>query len=224
MQSKDKTSRVFAIIGLVVGVVALAVGFAAFTQNLTIKSSADVTPASSVLDIVFSTSKTAKQSGSVTATPSTGATGDAATIEATGTVIKDLKAHFTAPGQTVTYNFNVYNASAYVAYLKSITFNNVSGGSATKVCTAKTGTTQSYVDAACNGISLTVSVGDSTPYTRTLAQGTETAASGSSLRSLAATTGEAVSVTIEYAAGSSEADGDFDVAFGDIVLGYSSVQ
>ena len=34
---------------------------------------------------------------------------------------------------------------------------------------------------------------------------------------------EAVTVTIAYAANASQADGDFDVAFGDVTLNYSSV-
>ena len=93
-------------------------------------------------------------------------------------------------------------------------FENVSDESSPKVCTAKTGTTQSYVDSACNGISISVQVG-STTYT-------ESAATVNS-HSLAATTGEAVTVTITYAENSAEADGAFDVAFGDITLGYSTV-
>ena len=222
MTNRDNTFRVVAIVGLVIGVMGLTIGFAAFSQTLTIKSAADVTPASNVLDIVFSTSKTAKAAGTVTPTTTgTGVTADDATIDAAGTTISGLKAHFTEPGQTATYSFNVYNASAYVAYLNSVTFATASGGDSFKKCTAGTGTTQSYVDGACNGISVSVAVGDTSPYTRTSTEGT---VSSGINHSLAATTGEAVTVTITYAAGSSEADGDFTVAFGDIKLGYSSVQ
>lgn len=211
MTNRDNTFRVVAIVGLIVGVMGLSLGFAAFSNSLTITSAADVTPGSDTLNIAFSTSNSSIVSGSVTPT-ATGATAANATIS--GTTISGLNAHFTAPGQTVTYSFNVYNASAYTAFLNSVAFENVSGESSPKVCTAKTGTTQSYVDSACNGISISVQVG-STTYT-------ESAATVNS-HSLAATTGEAVTVTITYAAGSAEADGAFDVAFGDITLGYSTV-
>ena len=221
MTNRDNTFRVVAIVGLVIGVMGLSIGFAAFSQTLTIKSAADVTPASNVLDIVFSTSKTAKAAGTVTPTVTSPVTAADATINAEGTTISGLMAHFTEPGQTATYSFNVYNASAYVAYLNSVTFATASGGDSFKKCTAGTGTTQSYVDGACNGISVSVAVGDTSPYTRTSTEGT---VSSGINHSLAATTGEAVTVTITYAAGSSEADGDFTVAFGDIILGYSSVQ
>lgn len=221
MTNRDNTFRVVAIVGLVIGVMGLSIGFAAFSQTLTIKSAADVTPASNVLDIVFSTSKTAKAAGTVTPTVTSPVTAEDATINAEGTTISGLMAHFTKPGQTATYSFNVYNASAYVAYLNSVTFATASGGDSFKKCTAGTGTTQSYVDGACNGISVSVAVGDTSPYTRTSTEGT---VSSGINHSLAATTGEAVTVTITYAAGSSEADGDFTVAFGDIILGYSSVQ
>ena len=221
MTNRDNTFRVVAIVGLVIGVMALSIGFAAFSQTSSIQSQADVTPASNVLDIVFSTSKTAKAAGTVTPTVTAPVTAANATIDAAGTTISGLYAHFTAPGQTATYSFNVYNASAYVAYLNEVNFATATGGSSFKKCTARTGTTQSYVDGACNGISVTVAVGDSSPYTRSSEDGS--ISSGIS-HSLAATTGEAVVVTITYAAGSSEADGAFDVAFGDITLEYSSVQ
>lgn len=216
MQSRDNVSRVFAIIGLLIGIVALTIGFAAFNATLTIQSSAEVDVEDKALDIVFSTVSNAKTNGSVTPVMTgTGATGDNATI--VDTTISGIHAKFTAPGQKATYTFNVYNASPYVAKLKSATFANASGQSANKVCTAAdSSVTQSYVNNACNGISIKVTVGTTSPLIIT---GTEASLS----RDLAATTGEQVVVEIEYAAGSSEADGDFDVAFGDITLNYSTV-
>ena len=210
---RDRRSYMIALVALVFGVASLTIGYAAFSNSLTIKSSAEVKPASNTLNIGFSTVNNAITAGTVTATAvGTGASGADATIS--GTTISGIKATFTAPGQSVTYSFNVYNASSYVAYLNSVAYANASGESSFKVCTAKTGTTQSYVTSACDGISVTVSVGS---YSTN-----QSVASGIS-HSLAATTGEAVTVTIAYASGSTEADGDFDVAFGDITLGYSTV-
>ena len=222
MTNRDNTFRVVAIVGLIIGAMGLAIGFAAFNATLTIQSAADVTPSSSALDIAFSTVNNAKTSGTITpSTVGTGVTAADATITAAGTTISGLDAHFKAPGDSVEYSFYVYNASAYVAYLNSVSYANATGGSSFKKCTAGTGTTQSYVDGACNGISVTVAVGATGSQYST----NQSVSGGTTINhSLAATTGEAVTVTITYASGSSQADGDFEVAFGDITLGYSSVQ
>ncbi len=223
MQSKDRTYQVIAIVALVIGVCALTVGFAAFSTNLTINSAADVRPASSVLDVVFSTSNSSVVSGNVTATltntAATAPTADDAVL--TNTTVTGLNAHFTEPGQKVTYSFNVYNNSAFTGYLTGIAFNNASGGSAFKACNT-TGTTNpatTGVDAACADITLKLTVEDK------VTNATESKAANqiNDTTGLAASTGKAVTVEIEYPAGSDTADGEFNVVFGDIVLTYSSV-
>ena len=100
------------------------------------------------------------------------------------------------------------------AYLKSIIYGNATGETATKVCKAKEGTTDELVQKACNGISLKVKVGSEA----------ETASGLGSIsgHSLAKTKAEAITVTLEYAAGAERADGDFTVSFGDVTLNYSS--
>lgn len=223
MTNKDNTFRVVAIVGLIMGVAALTIGFAAFTQTLTISSSAEVKNATEALDIAFSNSGSAKAASyPVTITPTTTGTGTTANAASLNTTtISGLKAIFTGPGQTATYSFYVYNNSPYTAYLTGITYAAVSG-SDTIVCTAKSGTTQSYVDTACNGITVTVTIGDS---------GSQVTATGSRARAevnshtLAATTGEPVTVTISYTEPTSyvKPDGDFDVAIGNITLDYSTV-
>lgn len=226
MQSKDRTYQVIAIVALVIGVCALTVGFAAFVQNLTINSSAEVKPASSVLDVVFSTSNTAVAPGSITPTTSgnTGVQGGTATL--TNTTITGVAATFTEPGQKVTYEFNVYNNSAFTAYLTGVTFDNVSGQSAEKYCAPKTAETNPnpatvYTD-ACNGIVLRLYVGN----TYSLVNGATTDVAGATINDttgLATKTGYPAKVEIEYT-GTATADGDFTVSFGDIHLSYSSVK
>ena len=51
---KDRRARVVAIAALLVGVVGLSLGFAAFTNTLTIKSSAEVKVGDSVFNVYFS--------------------------------------------------------------------------------------------------------------------------------------------------------------------------
>ena len=70
------------------------------------------------------------------------------------------------------------------------------------------------VEAACNGISVSVKVGNET----------FTGSNGSiSNHLLALNAYEDVVVTIEYASGATRADGDFEVSFGDIILTYDSI-
>ena len=105
MERKDST-RIIAIIAVVVAVIGLSVGFAAFSNTLTIKSSANVTPSATDFDVNFSNSNTAEQAGDVTGVGTNNATGDTATIDNTDSpTISGLKANFTEPGQTVTYSF-----------------------------------------------------------------------------------------------------------------------
>ena len=221
---RDRRARVIAIAALLVGVVGLSLGFAAFTNTLTIKSSADVTADASVFNVDFSKQSASVVDGTVAGTPNpatNGPTAGDATIDnsaAGAAVIKDLHATFTAPGQSVTYSFYTKNAGALKAYLTNVTF-----ASPAKTCTPDTGTTASLVTAACNGISLTVRLG-SEDFTATTARASFATATAHDLEKNGETgDNEAVTVTIAYAANASQADGDFDVAFGDVTLNYSSV-
>ena len=71
------------------------------------------------------------------------------------------------------------------------------------------------MEKACNGISVKVKVGSEAE--------TNSGIANISNHSLVKKASEPVTVTLEYAAGSDRADGDFTVSFGDITLNYSSV-
>ena len=114
----------------------------------------------------------------------------------------------------MTYSFYAHNAGKYDAFLNAVTYANVDGDTATKVCTAGVGTDATMVEAACNGISVTVKVGSDT----------YTGSNDSIADHLLAIDGyEEVVVTIKYASDATRADGDFTVDFGDITLTYGSV-
>ena len=221
---KDKKARIMAIVGLLLGVVGLSLGFAAFSNTLTIKSSAEVVVDDSVFNVDFSSSSSSVVDDDITPTLNptgvTGFTASNAVIDNDNgdAVIKNLHAVFTAPGQEVTYSFYTKNAGELKAYLKSVTFSNVSGESSTKICTAKSGTTQSLVNTACTGITLTVTVG-SEAFTGTTLRSAFANATAHDLNKDAS---ETVEVRIAYETGSAQADGGFDVSFGDVTLLYSS--
>ena len=213
---KRRTGQVIAIMALVVGVVGVSIGFSAFSNALKIQSSATVTPDKDTLNVDFSSSDQSVEANEITPVVTGSIQATNAIINNTSDpTISNLSATFTEPGQTATYSFYAYNAGELTAYLKSIIYGNATGETATKVCKAKEETTDELVQKACNGISLKVKVGSEA----------ETASGLGSIsgHSLAKTKAEAITVTLEYAAGAERADGDFTVSFGDVTLNYSSV-
>lgn len=213
---KNRNAQVIAIVALVVAVLGLSVGFASFSNVLNIQASANVKPDSSTLNVDFSSSIDSVTVAEITptATPNSIVTTNATIDNSADPTISNLSATFTEPGQSAVYKFYAYNAGELNAYLKSIVYANVAGGNATKVCTAKEGTTDALVQKACENILVKVKVGNEL----------ETATGKASItgHSLAKKTGEMITVTLEYAAGAERTDGDFSVAFGNITLNYSS--
>ena len=214
---KNRTGQVIALLALVVGVVGLSIGFAAFSNVLKIQSNATVTPDSDTLNVDFSSSLTEVVTDEITpvATPNSLVATNAKIDNTNDPTISNLNATFTEPGQKAVYTFYAFNAGELTAYLKSIVYENVTGSSVNKVCTAKTGTTDALVQSACNGISVKVKVGSESEVSGGLASIT-----GHMLDKNAS---EKITVTLEYGADAERADGDFTVSFGDIALNYSSV-
>ena len=218
------------IAALIIAIIGLSVGFAAFSNTLTIRSTATVTPNASTMRVVFSKSASSEVAGNqYSVAPDSETYGDGGTIDNStqgNSILKDLHAKFTAPGQTVKYNtlanvrgLYVYNAGSLDAQLTGVTFNNVASYSSYKKCTAvdkvndAEEATDSLVQQACNGITISVKVGNikATPTNTTL--NNQVLTTGSSLP---------VEVTISYEAGSAYADGEFEVTFGDIVINATS--
>ena len=211
---ENKGYKILSIIALVIGVIGVTLGYAAFESTLTIESSAEVVPDASTFNVDFSSSSSAVQTNAITPTLNpnnvTDFTATNATIDnSSDPTITGLHATFTAPNQSVTYQFYSYNAGLYPAFLNSIVFDG------TKSCTARTGTDATMVANACNGITLSVQVGSETATTSSVASIT-----GHTLGIEAA---EQVTVVISYEDGSALADGAFDVTLPDIVLTYNSV-
>lgn len=216
----NKGFKVMTICALVAAVVGLSLGFAAFSNTLTISSSAEVTPSSDTFKVYFSSSDegvVTEKIGAVDAGTVAGATGDEATItnEASdGTnKIEGLNAKFTKPGQKVTYSFYVHNIGEYPAYLKSLSVT-----SAPTVCqkTADSEASADLVSGACAGISMSVKLNETEYTTSTTAFTTN--------RVLAVNGMIPVVVTIDYASTASPVDGPIEVEFDGIELKYSSAQ
>lgn len=214
---KNRKIQVIAIVALVIGIVGLSIGFAAFSSVLNIQTSANVKPDSSTLNVDFSSAEDKIEITEIipTATPNSLVTTNGVIDNSGDPTISKLSATFTEPGQSVVYKFYAYNAGELNAYLKSIVFSNVTDQNATKICTAGQGTTDALVQKACDKISVKIKVGNELETTTGKASITG--------HTLSKGNGELVTVTLEYEAGADRADGDFTVAFGNITLNYSSV-
>lgn len=218
---KNRSSKLIAIVALVVAVLGLSLGFAAFSTTLNISPEANVSHLASTFKVVFSSSQDSLTTGTIEPTLDGGATGGSgATINNDadgGPSITGLTANFSNLGQTATYDFYVHNSGEYDAYLKSITYGIAESGDTFKKCTAglnpPTGT---YLTEACGSISVTTKIGNTSTTTTT---------QDIDENDILLSKGEYKKVTVIVAyTGDKRADGDFKATFGDITLNYSSTK
>lgn len=213
---RNKKTKVIAIVALIVGVIGLSIGFASFSSILNVQSSANVKPYNSTMNVIFSSAESKAEVTEITpvVTPNSLVATNGIIDNSNDPTISNLSATFTEPGQTAVYKFYAYNAGELNSFLKRIVFENVTVQNATKVCTASAGTSDELVQKACEKISVKVKVGNELE--------TSTGKASITGHTLAKENGEAVVITLEYEAGTNRADGDFNVAFGNITLNYSS--
>ena len=183
---QNKQSRIVAILALCVSIVGLTLGFAAFSNTLTISSSATVKPDqkefllkaygvedTSISDDFYFSGLYAEAesytSNSVSkAFVSEGISAEDAIISSSFTdsgsnkiTISNLKANMKNPGDHVEYYFMIKNEGKYDAYLMASEFEKLETINDKTVCKAvveegKTPVTQEYLDAACKEISIDV--------------------------------------------------------------------
>ena len=209
------------MVPLIIAVIGLSIGFAAFSDTLTIKSTAMVNPNSSDFRLVFANNTNVNNLDTTSPVEPVddNILGVNATINNTGNpTLTGLRANFTAPNQSVSYKVYVVNTGKYTAYLTNIDFEPVIGGSF-KYCSGSQ-VTASLREAACQDISVSVTVGG------TNGVGGSTYSSGSneiSNKSIAPNGNMEVYVTISYANNGHSVDGSMIVLFGDIILQYRTL-
>ncbi len=208
---RDRNSKVIAVVALIVAVVGLGIGFAAFTSTLTISANATVTPSGDAFKVVFDT--TYETEGIECDTT----VGNASVTE-TGTVadttISGIKVAFTDPGDSVTCTAQVKNTGEYIAYLNAITTSDLTCKKATS-----SQATDALVTAACAGIEATFTVGKDSATSKSASSVSNSAITS---HTLAKAGTEKVTIKIEYKTGSARADGAFDVTIPATTLTYGS--
>ena len=206
------------IAALIIAIVGLSIGFAAFSNTLTIRGTATVTPDRSNFSVVFSTNASELETNPVT--PNSATLGDAGTINNRegNPRLTGLKAKFTSPGDSVTYSLYVLNNGQYDAYLTNLNFDTVDGSNFVK-CISGSGATDTLTQQACGDISVTVQVGQESFSSNAQTGLTNTLNNHVLLKG----NSEPVTVTISYANNNHYVDGPVTIMIGDIQLQYRTV-
>ena len=228
---KERGIKLVIVAALLVGVISLSLGFAAFSNNLTISASSEVQPLNT-LKVLFSSSNKNQSENSEDIQVSLLPTGETSSYPGftasvpqisnevvTAPTLSNLKASFIRPGESVAYTLYIHNESSYDAQLTAISFGN-------KNCVAKTGTNQTLVDGVCNEIDISVTVGGGIDEPSAVTK-TQNTSSSNLVQNHVLAAGAYETVTLSYndlssGAGNKDVNGDFDVIFGDVILTYSS--
>lgn len=231
---RERSGKVIAIATLLVGILGLSLGFAAFSTRLDITSSADVPIDASVWKVGFSTVNNALTAGTVNGQTASANNG---TLNLTQFVIsQNAKAQLaTTNGSKVEYDFYIVNDGSLDAYLNSVTIGELT-------CAYQEGTTPRVTDDGHTTISAgtgTIANSDCQAlFEAKLTIGTTDYASASTLTSGFGETNKlakpsssptyvAAKLTIAYKDGSiatvpNAPNGDFVVSLGDSSVVYGS--
>ena len=214
---EKNNSKIVAVAALVVAAIALSVGFAALSATLNISSDTNVTvhPATTFEANINYT-------GTATCTPSSAnvTVGNVGTLS--GKNWSGIVVTLQEPGDSVTCEATITNASTFDGYLKSITPDaNISCDAA-----STDGASSDKVTAVCGEMEMTVGVGatGTENVTPTITNSAHTGASGiSTSNNIAANGGtHKAKVTIRYKTPGTLSDGDIKVTLPGISLGYNT--
>lgn len=108
---KDRKTKVLAVIAIIIAVVSLTIGFAAFSTTLSIDGTGDVK--SSSWKVRFENLQPVQRVGTAVETT-------APTINTNDTTISNFDVSFTTPGDSVSYTFDIANKGTFDAEITSI--------------------------------------------------------------------------------------------------------
>jgi len=221
---KERGTKVVAIVALVVAVLGLTIGFAAYARNLKITDVlGSVTPDEMDLDVYFDNDQikdnellAVKGVGTATLVDEVGAVITNPQLgSGTTPTISGFRANFSNIGQSVKYTFYVYNNSSYNAYLESVSF---TGDAPHKNCVLldTANTNSELAQSACDAITLSLKVGEDTILST----------KDTSFKSHTIEASKWKEVVVEIAYDDSKSpmpDGDMKVTFDGIKLGYTTI-
>lgn len=237
---KNNKGRIIIVIALVIAVVGLSLGFAAFATRLTIGTSANVNTGSSNWNVGFSTDGSTIADVSTASTKAANEQGNPGEIDVTKyTITQKTNATLsTTEGSSVSYNLNIINRGSLTAYLDSVNFANntiscscASAGSESVVegtssagTSTNGGNSSTISNADCAkmfGVTLSI---DGTNYTSTASNpsGTIPAINGTTPGSVPVVLTVAYKGTEDADAVAATLDGNIVVTIGSISVVYTS--
>lgn len=204
-KERENNSKRIAIIALLLALLALAIGFAAFSKSVDIQERKEDISYAVFKGGVLSINPDKPENGKVFPTSTGGALADPATLTENGII--NINVHFTKPGQSATYSFYGVNPAKVATFLNNITFGE-------KECKAGENTTEEIAKKACDSIKMTVSVKNDS-YTESVEEIDN--------HILNAESNEPIAVTIKYLKEAKTPDGYFSVDFGTSTLTYTEL-
>ena len=212
------------IIALFIVVLGMSIGFAAFSNTLTINSTARVNPDASDFSLVFANNTDLQNLDYSNVHPSNNSTGNGSNLTIDNAAqgepkLSNIAVTFNRPGQVVVYDLYIVNNGHYDAYLTDLIFNNVEGAQATRTCNRITegysesqwATTES-LNSICNNINVSVEI-DGTTYTSTSDLGNILITKGSN---------KTLKLTVSYT-GDTYADGPMRIRLGSVSITAATV-
>ena len=216
--NKLQQAKVLSLVALVVALVVMSLGFAAFSSTLNISSETTVNPNSEDFKFAVSSSSVDSTLSVVSPVIIGNVTADDLIVSTSGNKITStVNVNFTEPGESVRYDFYVHNIGKYDAYFKGLYFKTVDGTSLKKVCTIPAGSEASsaLVKEACDDIVIKFLImgGDVEVIDDMTFNEAKLYVGGAA----------DVGIEIAYPEGSARADGKFNIQFGEVEAVYSTV-
>lgn len=236
---QNKQTRLVAILTIFVSIVGLTLGFAAFSNTLTISSGATVSPNASdfkmrvygadansedFADIAIESYTLRDKSIPYSVSSDLPISMNDAVISEDGLTISNMSATFQNVGESVAYHYAIKNEGKYDAYLDLNRYAHLYDLVETVdvTCTARPGTRQDLVDQTCENIDYYITFYDENGN---LIEGQYyVVMNGIDYLKIPVGSYMFVNVTISYVDNNSVfADGDFDVELEDITFDFSTV-
>ena len=237
---QNRQSKLVAILALCVSVVGLTLGFAAFSNTLTISSSATVKPDQKEFLLKAYGLESADDSTEVwipdvytsekISKPLVyGGSASDAKIESSydengsnKITISNLHATWTEPKSGTEYWFMIKNEGKYDAYLQQSEFDKITNINDSIVCTAASGTDDEMAQSACEGMSIDIEATSSDQTQRLSKYGVAGTDFIKINKYVSESSSDYILIMIQLYYDGERADGDFTVDFPDITLEFTS--
>ncbi len=145
-RGKNKNYKIVLIVALIVAAVAITIGYASFSETLTITGDATVNHSAWIIKFKNLSDASLTGTAEEIAHPE---------VSTDGTTLSSYNVKFTTPGDTVTYTFDVANEGTFNAKLSTINI-------PTPICTGNGDNAANDAANVCNHLTYTLTYSDDT--------------------------------------------------------------